>query len=69
MTQETESTETAPAQAPDQPAPDGAAQEIAQQPVEISCTRGLADWLVQHQVSLGFSSYQIRAALSGWRGW
>ncbi|MEI9901792.1 MAG: DUF4915 domain-containing protein [Hyphomicrobium sp.] len=28
------------------------------QPVAISCTRGLADWLLRHQVSLAFTSYQ-----------
>ncbi len=31
---------------------------ITDSAVEISCTRGLADWLVQQQMSLGFSSYQ-----------
>jgi hypothetical protein len=33
-------------------------QAAAQAPVEISCTRGLADWLLQNQLSLGFTSYQ-----------
>ncbi len=33
-------------------------QAAAQAPVNISCTRGLADWLVQNQLSLGFTSYQ-----------
>jgi uncharacterized protein (TIGR03032 family) len=29
-----------------------------QQPVKISCTRGLAAWLLRHNVSIGFTSYQ-----------
>ena len=37
---------------------DAAQQAAAEAPVEISCTRGLAEWLVQNQVSLGFTSYQ-----------
>jgi hypothetical protein len=28
------------------------------QPVEISCTRGFADWLLRNNVSLAFTSYQ-----------
>ena len=27
-------------------------------PVNISCTRGLADWLLRNNVSLAFTSYQ-----------
>ncbi len=39
------------------PPPQGAAPEQPQ-PVNISCTRGLADWLVRNNVSLAFTSYQ-----------
>jgi uncharacterized protein (TIGR03032 family) len=39
-----------------QPAP---ADALAQpRPVNISCTRGLADWLIRNNVSLAFTSYQ-----------
>lgn len=30
----------------------------SQPPIKISCSRGLADWLLRHHVSLAFSSYQ-----------
>jgi len=36
---------------PGQPTPPG-------QPIQIACTRGLADWLLAHRVSLAFTSYQ-----------
>ena len=38
------------------PTPDEAAGEL--RPVNISCTRGLADWLLRNNVSLAFTSYQ-----------
>jgi uncharacterized protein (TIGR03032 family) len=34
------------------------AQPTPRQPVNISCTRGLPDWLRRHRVSLAFTSYQ-----------
>lgn len=37
-------------------APPGAPPADA--PVNINCTRGLADWLLRNQVSIGFTSYQ-----------
>ena len=36
------------------PAPNPAADE----PARITCSRGLADWLLRHDVSLAFTSYQ-----------
>jgi uncharacterized protein (TIGR03032 family) len=53
-----EAAETAEAgpQPPDQP-PQGAAT-AQPPPVNISCTRGLADWLSRNNVSLAFTSYQ-----------
>ncbi len=54
--------EAAPPEAPSQPdAAHGQSPEqqaAADQPVNISCTRGLAEWLSRNQVSLGFTSYQ-----------
>ena len=44
------------AEAPAQPPASG--QPAQPQPVNISCTRGLADWLLRNQVSLAFTSYQ-----------
>lgn len=35
-----------------------AASPPQQQPVNISCTRGLPDWLLRNQLSLAFTSYQ-----------
>jgi uncharacterized protein (TIGR03032 family) len=40
------------------PAPAPTAQSAHPRPVNISCTRGLADWLLRNQVSLAFTSYQ-----------
>jgi len=43
------------------PASSGASspQETGElRPVNISCTRGLADWLLRNNVSLAFTSYQ-----------
>ena len=42
--------------ATDQTPPAGAPAQS--RPVNISCTRGLADWLLRNQVSLAFTSYQ-----------
>ena len=44
-------TESPEAQAPAEPAP-------RQDNVRISCTRGMASWLLRQQVSIGFTSYQ-----------
>jgi uncharacterized protein (TIGR03032 family) len=40
---------------PDQPTSQPPSSE---KPVKISCTRGLADWLLRNRVSLAFTSYQ-----------
>ncbi len=50
------SAEAPPTPASDQTPPVGAPAQP--QPVNISCTRGLADWLLRNQVSLAFTSYQ-----------
>jgi uncharacterized protein (TIGR03032 family) len=39
-------------------APTGPSPNPAQQPVNICCTRGFADWLLRNSVSLAFTSYQ-----------
>ena len=45
--------------AADPQGPDAAAATAArQQPVKISCSRGLASWLVRHNATVAFSSYQ-----------
>ncbi|MCP4779994.1 MAG: TIGR03032 family protein, partial [Hyphomicrobium sp.] len=49
--------ETAPV-AEAKPAPPAPAQPAKPQPVNISCTRGLADWLLRNNVSLALTSYQ-----------
>ncbi len=49
--------EAPPTPAPAQTPPEGAAP-AQPQPVNISCTRGLADWLSRNNVSLAFTSYQ-----------
>src|SRR5262245_62939397 len=41
--------------APSEPAPPGPAPGRSSQ---LSCTRGLADWLTRHRLSLAFTSYQ-----------
>ena len=53
------------AESTEQPAiaPSGTSSNQAQasadlRPVSISCTRGLADWLLRNNVSLAFTSYQ-----------
>lgn len=43
---------------PADPEPQGAAPGQTPQPVNISCTRGLADWLQRNNVSIAFTSYQ-----------
>ena len=48
--------EAPPTPATDQTPPAGAPAQP--RPVNISCTRGLADWLLRNQVSLAFTSYQ-----------
>lgn len=40
------------------PEPQGAAPGQTPEPVNISCTRGLADWLQRNNVSIAFTSYQ-----------
>ena len=47
-----------PADAPAQPPASGPPAPAQPPPVNISCTRGLAHWLLQNQVSLAFTSYQ-----------
>ena len=44
----------APAAENSAPRPEGEAEK----PVSITCSRGLADWLTRHNVSLAFTSYQ-----------
>lgn len=44
--------------APQHPLPTPETTAPQQQPVEISCTRGLAGWLLRNNVSIAFSSYQ-----------
>lgn len=44
--------------APQQPPPTSETAPPQQQPVKISCTRGLASWLLRNNVSIAFSSYQ-----------
>ncbi len=34
------------------------AQQASNEPARISCSRGLSDWLLRHNVSLAFTSYQ-----------
>lgn len=41
-----------------EPAPLAQPDQPQLQPVDISCTRGLADWLLRNNVSLAFTSYQ-----------
>jgi len=43
---------------PTPPQPPQGAAPAQPQPVNISCTRGLADWLSRNNVSLAFTSYQ-----------
>jgi uncharacterized protein (TIGR03032 family) len=49
--------DAAPAQ-PTDPGSGGTSATPAQPPVQISCTRGFADWLLRNEVSLAFTSYQ-----------
>ena len=55
-------TDQAKEQAPDvaasQPDPPSSQPPPGEKPVKISCTRGLADWLLRNRVSLAFTSYQ-----------
>jgi uncharacterized protein (TIGR03032 family) len=41
-----------------QGAPPDAATPNAQAPARITCSRGMADWLIRHNTSLAFTSYQ-----------
>ena len=41
-----------------QPVQTSTADAADDQPARISCSRGLADWLLRHNVSLAFTSYQ-----------
>lgn len=58
VNKDAEAAGTADAGAPPADSPPQSAAPTQPQPVNISCTRGLADWLQRNNVSIAFTSYQ-----------